>query len=263
MPLAQALLLNAALVGYAAFRRLLAPSGLLAGLVIGSLTAFCLGWGGWLVLAAFFLGGSAATFYQYERKRRLGVAQAQGGRRSWRQAWANAGVGTACALLSWRLAAQGHPHWAEALRWAFVGCFAAALSDTLSSEFGQVAGQQPVLITTGEPVAIGTDGGITLGGSLVGVLGAVLMALLGRFLHLVPVRATLPVLLAGLAGNLVDSALGATAQRRGLLNNDQVNFINTLCGAGLCLAGYWAMAVLPGLLNQWGWGAQSLLDMLI
>jgi uncharacterized protein (TIGR00297 family) len=149
------------------------------------------------------------------------------------------------------------------LRWAFVGCFAAALSDTLSSEFGQVAGQQPVLITTGEPVPIGTDGGITLGGSLVGALGAVLMALMGRFLHLVPVRATLPVLLAGLAGNLVDSALGATLQRRGALDNDQVNFINTLCGAGLGLAGYWAMSVFPGLLNQWGWGAQSLLDMLI
>jgi len=54
-----------------------------------------------------------------------------------------------------------------------------------------------------------------------------------------------------------------TLQRQGRLNNDQVNFINTLSGAALGLAGYWVMTGLPGLLNQWGRGLQSLLNMLV
>jgi uncharacterized protein (TIGR00297 family) len=263
VPLTHAILLNVMLVAYAAARKLLLPSGLLAGLIIGTAIAFFLGWGAWAVLVVFFLGGSTATFFQYQRKRDLGVAQGHGGRRSWRHAWANAGVGVLCAGMAWHLQGLGQPAWSEACRWAFVGCFAAALSDTLSSEFGQIAGKMPRLITTGEEVSVGTDGGITLGGSLMGALGAVLLVLMARFMGLVPVRATLPVLLAGIAGNVIDSYLGATLQRQGRLNNDQVNLLNTLCGALLGLAGYWGMTVLPGLLNQWGIGAQSLLDLMV
>ncbi len=122
-----------------------------------------------------------------------------------------------------------------------MACFASALADTLSSEFGQLTGQAPRLITTGEVVPTGTDGGITWAGTGVGVLGAALLSLEGRFLDLTPVRATLPILLAGLSGNLLDSWLGATLQRRGWLSNETVNFANTCGGAAL---GY------PGLLRH-------------
>jgi uncharacterized membrane protein len=48
------------------------------------------------------------------------------------------------------------------------------------------------------------------------------------------------LLVAGTAGNLADSVLGATLERRGVLDNNTVNFLNTLTGAlvagGL---GYW------------------------
>ena len=36
---------------------------------------------------------------------------------------------------------------------------------------------------------------------------------------------------AGVAGTLADSVLGATLERRGLLDNEGVNFASTLCGA--------------------------------
>jgi uncharacterized protein (TIGR00297 family) len=227
--------------------------------LIGTLCAVCVGISGWCVLVLFFVVGTAATRFGYGRKLALGVAQRQGGRRSWRHAWANAGAGCLAAAGSWMGRRAGNEAWTEALAWAFVGSFAAALSDTLSSEFGQLAGQKPWLITTGEEVAVGTDGGVTRAGILVGILGAMLLSLAGRFLGLVPVKATFPVAAAGLSGNLFDSWLGATAQRRGWLSNDLVNFSNTVAGGLLGLAGYFLMKALPGFLGGLGW-PQHLLD---
>lgn len=242
---AQGLLANALLIAASVRLRLLSRSGNAAGFVIGALIYGSLGWRGWVVLLAFFLGGTAATKFRFSDKQRMGVAQDGHGRRRWRHAWANAGTGVACALGVLACEGRGLPLQAEALRWAFVGTFAAALSDTLSSEFGQLAGKAPRLITTGAIVPVGTDGGITLAGTLMGILGAALLSLLGRSIGLTPVRATLPLLMAGLAGNLLDSLLGATLERSGRLNNEGVNFINTLGGAALGYAGFWVMGLIP------------------
>jgi len=241
----QAAGVNLLLALVSAAMRLLSPSGCVAAFFIGGLVWGSLGWQGWAVVMAFFLGGTAATKFRYEAKQRLGVAQSHNGQRRWKHAWANAGAGVLCALASLWYLERGHPQNAEAWRWAFVACFASALSDTLSSEFGQLAGKSPLLITTGEDVPVGTDGGITLAGTLMGVLGAALLTLLGRFIGLVPVKATLPILLAGLSGNLLDSYLGATLQRQGRMNNEAVNFVNTCGGAALGFLGYWVMHWIP------------------
>jgi uncharacterized protein (TIGR00297 family) len=236
---------NLGLVAACFALRLLSPSGCLAAFIIGVSVWGCLSWAGWVVLLAFFLGGTAATKFHYAAKGRLGVAQDNGGRRRWKHAWANAGAGVLCAAFSLYFGARGDLQHQEAWVWAFVACFAAALSDTLSSEFGLLAGKQPRLITTGRPVPVGTDGGITLAGTLMGLLGAALLSLLGRFIGLTPVRATLPIMLAGLSGNLLDSWLGATLQRSGRMTNEAVNFANTCGGAALGFLGFWFMLWLP------------------
>jgi uncharacterized protein (TIGR00297 family) len=244
--------LNAVLALLCAILRLLTPSGAIAGFFIGTIIGGCLGWQGWVVLLVFFFGGTAATKFQFKRKQKLGVAEGNQGRRRWLQAWANAGPGVCCALASLFCQEKGWELHAEAWRWSFVACFAAALSDTLSSEFGQLAGQLPRLITTGQTVPVGTDGGITRAGTLMGLLGAALLSVLGRALGLTPVRATLPLLLAGLSGNLLDSYLGATLQRRGRLGNDGVNFANTCGGAALGFLGFWLMHWVPQSLRDLG-----------
>lgn len=258
-----AALLNLTLAVTARSKRWLSHSGAAAGFIIGTGIAFSLGWGGWAVLLVFFLGGTAASRFQIEKKRSLGVAQEGDGRRRWKHAWANAGAGLACAGLAWYLNDQGSVQWAEAWRWAFVACFASALSDTLSSEFGQISGETPWLITTGERVPVGTDGGITRAGILMGILGATVLTLVGRFLDIVPVRATMPIMLAGLSGNLVDSWLGAVLERKGLLSNEGVNFSNTVVGGLLGLGGYWFMASVPAWLKSVDWHLPWLLDMFI
>jgi uncharacterized protein (TIGR00297 family) len=256
-----ALNLGLALLCYG--KRLLSRSGALSGFAIGTAIGLCLGWEGWLVLLAFFFGGTAATFFRKDKKEKRGVAQAAGGTRRWNHAWANAGCGVLCAAASAWFSSRGRAEEAEAWSWAFVACFAAALSDTLSSEFGQLADQEPRLITNFKRVPHGTDGGVTRAGLLMGILGAALLTLLGRFLGLVPVRATLPVLLAGVSGNLLDSFLGATLQRKGILNNDTVNFSNTLGGAALGYFGFWFMKALPAWLSSAGLGHIGLLNLFI
>ncbi|MGH7442754.1 MAG: DUF92 domain-containing protein [bacterium] len=233
---------------------LLSPSGCIAAFIIGAAVWGCLFWKGWAVLLAFFLIGTGATKFQYGAKSRLGVAQAESGRRRWKHAWANAGAGVVCAACCLYCAVRGDVRLQQAWVWAFVACFASALSDTLSSEFGQLAGKRPRLITTGELVAVGVDGGVTLAGTLMGLLGAAVLSLLGRFIGLTPVRATLPILLAGLSGNLLDSWLGATLQRDGHMDNETVNFANTCGGAVLGFLGFWVMLWLPSVLARHGLG---------
>jgi uncharacterized membrane protein len=44
-------------------------------------------------------------------------------------------------------------------------------------------------------------------------------------------KGSLLIALAGIAGNLVDSILGASLERKHYINNDVVNFLNTLAAA--------------------------------
>jgi uncharacterized membrane protein len=59
------------------------------------------------------------------------------------------------------------------------------------------------------------------------VVAAIALAVLGAALGLIATTA-IPLVVAGaLAGAFVESALGATLEARGILNNDLLNFINT------------------------------------
>src|SRR5699024_7821508 len=96
---------------------------------------------------------------------------------------------------------------------AFAGSLAAAMADTLSSEIGGLF-DTPRLITTLEPVPPGTDGGVTWQGVVAGLFGSLLIAVLGfLFLPISPAGA-IAVALAGIAGMVVDSLLGARFENR-------------------------------------------------
>jgi uncharacterized membrane protein len=65
---------------------------------------------------------------------------------------------------------------------------------------------------------------------------AVALAATGAALGLIPASAILLVVAAATAGALVESALGATLEGPGILNNDMLNFINTAVAAAVALA---------------------------
>ena len=116
-----------------------------------------------------------------------------------------------------------------------LAALAEAAADTVSSEIGQVHGGRPRMITTLRAADPGTDGAISLAGTLAGVAAAGVVAGVGT-LALRGGPALFWVSGAGAVfGMLFDSVLGATFERRGWLNNDLVNFLSTASAAGLAL----------------------------
>ena len=183
---------------------------------------------------------AVATRFGRRQKERLGIAEQSHGRVA-SQVCANLGVAALVAqtpvqilLIDQGLLAAST---AEPLR-VFVPALAAlaeAAADTVSSEIGQVLGGTARLITTLRRVEPGVDGGITLTGTLAGVVAAGIVIVPGSW-FLDAGSSMLAIAWAGgVFGLLFDSLLGATLERRGLLNNDAVNFLSTLSAAAFSL----------------------------
>ncbi|HEY6324425.1 MAG TPA: DUF92 domain-containing protein, partial [Thermoanaerobaculia bacterium] len=114
---------------------------------------------------------------------------------------------------------------------AFAAAFATAAADTASSEIGQLVGRRTFLITTLRPVPRGTDGAVSLEGTLAGVAAAIAIGALGAAVALYPWICALPVAAAAVIGTTFESVVGATLEQRRLLDNEALNFLNTLVGA--------------------------------
>ena len=202
------------------------PRGAAGGLLVGVPVYACLGPQGFALLVLFVVGGSALTRLGYDRKLRAGGAQEHGGRRGARNALANAGVAVLCALL-YTLGLS------EAFSAAYVAAVGAAFADTAESEVGQLSRRSPRLVTTGRQVAPGTDGAVSLVGTLAGVAAAGLTAGLGLALGLVGGWGTaLLAALAAFLGTVADSLVGARLPR---LGNEATNVLCTLVAAVLVL----------------------------
>ena len=218
-------------VGFAILARLLRAvdiSGAVAGVVITWLLFISAGPGAFAAVAAVFALAFLTTRLGYRHKQFLGTAERRGGRTA-SQVLANLGMAGICGIAS---LLAGRPElWLLGLSAAM----AEAAADTVSSEYGQARETSAYLITTWEQVPSGTDGGISLPGTLAGIAASILLALICAAAGLVTRRWVAVVLAAGILGMLADSYLGAWLERRGRLNNDQVNFVSTVIAALLAV----------------------------
>jgi uncharacterized protein (TIGR00297 family) len=236
-----ALVLNGLLIGLAQRLPLLTPAGWCHAAILGTILWGCLGFRGWLAVVVYLLVGSLVTRLGFRRKQAQGLAEARGGRRGPENVWGSAATG---ALLAMAAVVAPLP-WRQPLLLAFVASFAAKLGDTCGSEVGKRWGRRCVLITTLRPVPPGTDGAISLEGTLASLAGSALMAGLGLLLGLLPDAASaLLVTVVGLLATVLESVIGATAQRRwSWLSNELVNGIQTALAAGLALlASSWLLS---------------------
>ena len=108
---------------------------------------------------------------------------------------------------------------------------AEATADTVSSEIGSAFGGRPFLLTSLVRVEPGTDGAVSLTGTVAGIAGASLVVMLGAWAMRLETHPAGIALISGVAGLFFDSVLGATVERRGWLGNDLVNFSSTLFAA--------------------------------
>jgi len=223
--------LNGALALVSFWARAIDIPGAVSGLVIGTTITTALGLPFLALLVVFFLLGSAATRLGYARKAGRGIAQERGGVRGWRHAWANGGVPAFLALMA-GLAPAGLR---DLLILAYAAAVATAAADTCSSEVGKAYGRRTFLMTTLRPVPPGTEGAVSMEGTLGGLGGAMIVAGVGVALGLYGWASAGLVCLAGALGNLAESLIGSAGVRRGWMGNDLLNAVNTAIGAGLAV----------------------------
>lgn len=193
----------------------LSLGGCLAATGLGAVV-FGLGGVGWAaLLIVFFVSSSILSRLFGQRKQRLGEKFSKGSRRDAAQVLANGGV--AGLLVLFRL-------WLPESEWlwvGFAGSMAAVNADTWATELGTLSRSAPRLITSGETVAPGTSGGITLFGTLASLSGAFLIAVLFGLFKASGAGFSSPgtamaavgvICAAGLGGSMFDSLLGATLQ---------------------------------------------------
>jgi len=213
-------------------------TGALAGLAIGTVILLGGGWAAWGVLLATFVTASVCTRIGAAGKTAAGIAEPRGGRRGPGNAIANTGLAAWACLL-----AIGMTDPSLALL-ACVAALATAGSDTVASEIGKAYGRTTVQVTSLQRVPRGTVGAVSLEGTVAGIVSAAGLAAIGAWWGLVPWAAVPVVSAAASVASLIEGALGATLETRGILNNDTLNFVNAAIGAGLTLVAWiwWPLA---------------------
>jgi uncharacterized membrane protein len=265
-------LVAGALVGWAGYA--LAALSASAAMVLALVSGACGALGGWAWAAVLCLVVLSNSLWQ-----RYYDAQAPA-RPVRRLSWVALAAGLAWPLaLSALSALSGQP---ERVAAAFVGASATLAADRWATLLGMLSKQPPRSLITRRRVAAGTPGAASLLGSVAALNAAWLVGLVAMFLLAAQAALEdngawsrglrwLPLCgaLGGLAGSLVDSFLGATAQalyyceacdaysetpvhecgRRAApvrgwpwLTNDGVNLASTVVGAGVAATLYLGLA---------------------
>ena len=180
----------------------------------------------WSICLFYFLIGSFVTKTKMDYKEKLGVAEGRGGARGPENVWGSAGVGALCILF---LYFTNDP----IFKLSYISSIATKTSDTCASEIGKTYGKNCYLITNFTKVNPGTEGAISLEGTLAGILGSILIALYGWIINWNNASEELIiVIISAFIATTVESYLGATIQEENKwIINEIINFINTMIGA--------------------------------
>ncbi|MEO0373542.1 MAG: TIGR00297 family protein [Cyanobacteria bacterium P01_A01_bin.17] len=224
--------LSLGLVGWKLVSKLLTSAGLVHAFILGVLVWGTLGWAGYIVVLFYFLVGSGVTRIGKAKKEAEGIAEKRGGARGPENVWGSAAAGTVCAIATLFTSSVYHP----LLLLGYVASFSTKLSDTTASEVGKAYGQRTFLITTLRPVPRGTEGAVSLEGTLAGIVASIVLALLGWAVGLVSPLGMVWCAISAFIATNIESLIGATLQSRfAWLTNEVVNGINTAIGAAAAI----------------------------
>ena len=224
-------LVISALIGKLAYNAgYLTAGGSTAAFLIGS----CIGIFGspnWLVLLIVFaIIGFFITRIGFSEKLKVGIQEGDHGERGF---WNIVGVALPPLLFAiidiiWQdnngIVAIG-----------FVASVAVAMADTAASELG-VRDRNVWLITSFKKVAPGTDGGVSVRGTVISLIAATVISVIGFVLTLgtVDLRVIIPIV-CGMIGCFLDSIIGATLETKGIVNKYTNNCVTGILGGLLAL----------------------------
>jgi uncharacterized protein (TIGR00297 family) len=218
-------------------KKLLTPAGITHAWVLGVVIWGSLGWRGYAVIMFYFLVGSAITRVGMAEKQAMGIAEKRDGARGPENVWGSALTGTGCALGVLGAGYLGESRLVPILVLGYVASLSTKLSDTCASEIGKAYGRSTFLITTLKPVPRGTEGAVSLEGTIAGIVGSIALAVLALGLGMINSWGLICAIIAAFVATNIESVIGATVQNKfAWLTNEIVNFINTLIGAIVAMA---------------------------
>lgn len=233
---AVAILLSSILSVLAWKMRLLTGYGSLSAFLVGTIIGVfgSLSW--LLVLLLFTFLGFGATLYGLGKKKERGLQEGQEGERGHKNVLAVSVPPCLVAILSFVYGAQG----TMVANIAFIASISVAASDTIASEMG-IMYPDVWLITTFEKVPPGTNGGVSVMGTIWAFLGALVASVLG-WVVINPLDALNPLfiipIVAGFLGCMADSFLGATLERNGYIDKYINNMVTMILGSALAVVIY-------------------------
>ncbi len=219
-----AAIVNAVIAAAALAVKLLTPAGVAAAWVLG-VTTWGLGtWKAYVLLWLFLGMGTVVTRFRRRDKRARGLEDEA--RRGLAHVVANGALCFAGSVLVW--VTGGSP-----LATAIVAAsLAAALADTMASEIGKALGRTAYALPFLRPVPPGTDGAVSIPGTLAGLAGAALIAWPAVALGFLPAGWLVPVLAGGFVAMPIEGVLAGL----GPSTKEGTNLANTIIGVLLALA---------------------------
>jgi uncharacterized protein (TIGR00297 family) len=233
------------------WKKMLTLDGIVAAVVVGVIVYWALDWRGLVLTMVFFpvLAGSASLWGQ---KKKVALGLKDEASRNWRAVVSN-GALPALIALGYAVHKMNSPLVISAqfldawFIWVYVGLLAGATADTVSAEMGKLWAPAPLLITTMKPVKAGTNGAVSAEGTLSGLVGSAILALVALSLGFVGFKGFIAAIVVGTFINVLDSYIGATIEGRWKIagrvvcGNNVTNFMSMLVG-GLVACGLWLVA---------------------
>ena len=228
--LAAALL--AGLLGWISWR-----GSVLAGL-LGILVAVALGWEALAALLMFVVLGSLATRMGFAHKKKLKISEGEQGQRGIVNVAANGLVPAVIALLA---LCSGHN-----LLLPFLAAVATAGLDTVSTEIGQWLGRHPINPVNLRAVPVGTQGAVSVEGTLAGMAAALIIALVPVVMGSYPAVMIIPTWAGAVAGGFFESVNASLFRHQFDWSDEALNLYSTLFGAtaAVCIAMAWAWVLM-------------------
>lgn len=221
--------------------RFLTLDGMFAAIVVGT---FIFGLGGWqtaVVVLLFFISSALISGNKKPDRNRAITA-----RRDGLQVWSN-GFWFVVCLIAFAFFNS------NMFVIAALAAVATAAADTWGTELGSKYYRSTFLITNFRNVEPGTDGGISLKGTIASLFGSLVIGAASIYVFSLQFTVFLSIFTAGFLGSLVDSYFGATFQRNDNsvslpvlhtkinIDNNLVNGISTGIGAMLAIILNWVL----------------------
>lgn len=193
------------IMGVVYHKKWLSMAGTTAAVLLGSMIIFSVGHLYLIPISIFFIVGSLTSKLHPKSKDASG--------RNAIQVFANGLVAVLC-MIAYAMTKN------DVFMLASFASVAVSFADTISSDIGIYFKHKTYDITTMRTIKVGLSGGISLVGTLAGLLGSLIFAFLVGYIFNLEYKESIIIAIAGTLGMIIDSILGSLWQAKYEQNDD-------------------------------------------